>query len=73
MLVQTHEPALVARTDIRAAAERYLQMAPGGQVLWIADPRAATPFASMREAMRMAMRLPASDKAYGLPRGPQPH
>lgn len=61
-------PAVVARTDLAAAAERYLLVTPAGQPAWVESPEAATPFASMREATRMAMRLPASHRAYGLPR-----
>ena len=61
--------ALVARPVMgQAAAASYLQVAPGGEPVWVADPQAATPFASMREAARMALRLPANLRAYGLPR-----
>lgn len=61
-------PAVVARTDPAAHAERYLLVTPAGPSLWVDDPEAATAFASMREATRMAMRLPAFHRAYGLPR-----
>jgi hypothetical protein len=61
--------ALVSRTDARPGAPAsYLILSETGQSGWTADPQAATAFASMREAMRMAMRLPASIRAYGLPR-----
>ncbi|WP_293678660.1 hypothetical protein [uncultured Phenylobacterium sp.] len=61
-------PAIVARTDPGRDAERYLLEMPAGSLRWIEDPEAATAFASMREATRMAMRLPAAQRAYGLPR-----
>lgn len=61
-------PAVVARTDLARDAERYLLVMPAGRKIWVADPEAATAFASMREATRMAMRLPACERAYGLPR-----
>ena len=64
----TAHPALVAKTDLATAAERYLLVMPAGQPVWIDNPKAATPFVSMREATRMAMRLPAALRAYGLPR-----
>lgn len=62
--------ALVARTEIGANQERYLLVTPAGAPDWVADPAAATPFASMREATRMALRLPSSLRAFGLPRAP---
>ena len=61
-------PALVARTDSKLEAERYLLVMPAGRAIWVADPETATAFASMREATRMATRLPAAERAYGLPR-----
>lgn len=60
-------PAVVARTDLAHDAERYLLMTATGGALWVEDPTAATPFASMREATRAAMRRPAVERAYGLP------
>jgi hypothetical protein len=61
--------ALVSRTEVRPGAPPcYLILSDTGQPDWTADPQAATAFVSMREAMRMAMRLPASVRAYGLPR-----
>jgi hypothetical protein len=61
-------PAIVARTDTARDAERYLLVMPAGRAVWIEDPQAATAFTSMREATRAAMRLPACERAYGLPR-----
>lgn len=61
-------PAVVARTDPARETERYLLVMPAGRSIWVEDPEAATAFASMREATRMAMRLPAWERAYGLPR-----
>ena len=61
-------PAVVARTDLAAHAETYLLVMPAGRTTWVPDPEAATAFVSMREATRMAMRLPAAQRAYGLPR-----
>ena len=61
--------ALVARTDVRPGAPPcYLVLSEAGAADWTADPGRATAFASMREAARMALRLPASVRAYGLPR-----
>ncbi len=61
--------ALVSKTGA-GSAERseYLQLAPDGAALWVHDPASATAFASMRDAARMALRLPARLRAYGLPR-----
>lgn len=53
-----------------AAANRYLCVKGAGQADWVDDPEAATAFASMREAARTA-RLPASLRAFGLPRAPE--
>jgi hypothetical protein len=61
--------ALVAKASVaHGPADSYLQLGPQGQIIWVADPGSATPFASMREAARAALRLPARDRAYGLPR-----
>jgi hypothetical protein len=61
--------ALVARADVgHDHVDQYLLITPAGQQAWVADPAAATPFPSMREAMRMALRLPAPLRAFGLPR-----
>lgn len=61
-------PAVVARTDLSSEAETYLLVMPAGRAIWTPDPEAATAFASMREATRVATRLPAWQRAYGLPR-----
>ncbi len=68
MIAHPEHPAVVARTDLGAHAERYLLVMPAGRRQWVNDPLAATAFASMREATRMATRLPAAERAYGLPR-----
>ena len=47
---------------------QYLRLADNGAPMWIDDPHAATPFASMREAMRASLRLPGALRAYALPR-----
>ncbi|MFI4934969.1 MAG: hypothetical protein ACHP7N_10150 [Caulobacterales bacterium] len=61
--------ALVSKRPRRTDdPSEYLVLTPEGQALWTDDPEAATPFASMREAMRMAVRLPAAVRAFGLPR-----
>ncbi|MBS0362069.1 MAG: hypothetical protein JSR98_11860 [Proteobacteria bacterium] len=60
--------ALVSRCDLRPGAQpSYLTLSDSGAADWTCDPLAATAFASMREATRAAMRLPAALKAYGLP------
>ena len=62
-------PALVSRNEgVANARAQYLLMTPAGQSQWVDDPETATAFPSMREATRMAMRLPATLKAFGLPR-----
>ena len=58
-------PALVSRPGDIAS---YLMLSETGAADWTPDPQRATTFASMREAARMALRLPASVRAYGLPR-----
>jgi len=61
--------AIVARPEVSGAAPgRYLRLASNGAVAWEADPEMATPFESMREAARAALRLPAALRAFGLPR-----
>jgi hypothetical protein len=64
-------PAIVARTPIRADEPCYLQWPTTGSPNWVADPLAATAFPSMREATRAATRLPSSLRAFGLPREPE--
>ena len=66
--------AIVAKTMRREAAreaDRYLLITPAGAAAWVDDPATATPFSSMREATRMALRLPATLRAFGLPREPE--
>lgn len=63
-------PALVAKTDHRHI-DRYLRVTPAGRPDWVDDPGSATSFTSMREATRMASRLLAALRAYGLPRDPE--
>ena len=61
--------ALVSRTEVRPGVPAsYLLLTPAGAADWTVDPRHATTFASLREAARMALRLPASVRAYGVPR-----
>lgn len=64
-------PAIVAKTDF-AHHEAFLKLGGAGEPIWTSDPDEATAFASMREAMRMAMRLPGGLRAYGLPSSPRP-
>ena len=59
--------AIVSKVDPVAHAARYLLVTDGGGLEWIGDPEAATPFASMREAARMAVRLPSGQRAFGVP------
>lgn len=70
-MLATPSSALVTRPCARDEAARYLLIAPEGGPRWVHDPEAATTFASMREATRMALRLPASLRAFGLPRTPE--
>ncbi len=60
-------PAVVARNPIAGDAEQYLTLSPQGAPSWTCDLKAATPFTSMREATRMALRLASADRAFGLP------
>jgi hypothetical protein len=63
-----HLPAIVSRGGaLSGESERYLVLCPDGRSDWTSDPQCATAFVSMREAARMAFRLPANLKAYGLP------
>ncbi len=64
-----HPAALVARAPgFRESSDLYLVLSEDGRTTWVEDPQAATAFPSMREAARMAFRLPSALKAYGLPR-----
>jgi hypothetical protein len=59
--------ALVIKNDPVAHADRFLHVTETGIFQWAQDPSSATVFPSMREATRMAMRLPAGDRAFGVP------
>lgn len=58
-------PAVVSKAGEGDA--QYLQLGPNGAAAWISDPTRATAFGSMREATRMALRLPAAERAFGMP------
>jgi hypothetical protein len=59
--------AIVSKVDPIAHADRYLHVADDGAFEWVGDPEEATPFASMREAARIAVRLPSAQRAFGVP------
>jgi hypothetical protein len=59
--------AVVSKVDPIAHADRYLHVTDAGRYEWVATPEAATAFASMREATRMAVRLPSAQRAFGVP------
>lgn len=62
-------PAFVARiADYAADGPAYLRLAADGAMEWVARKCDATPFISMREATRLATRLPAALRAFGVPR-----
>jgi hypothetical protein len=70
----TNTAALVTSASLRPDLNgRYLLVPPRGAPVWVADPAEATPFDCMKEAMRMALRLPAEVKAYGMPRAVELH
>ena len=61
--------ALVTRAcTVGSSIDEYLQLSEDGSQHWVLDPGAATPFPSMRDTTRMAMRLPAALRAFSLPR-----
>ena len=61
-------PAVVSRLLERVGEpDQYLIVDPQGAPRWTSDPRAATTFDSMREAMRTCARLPGAFRAFGLP------
>lgn len=67
--MSTPHDAIVARPVSGPGGDAsYLRLTEDGQASWTGDPAGATAFASMREAARAAFRLPASLRAYGLPR-----
>lgn len=66
-------PAVVSRSPLRPTdPEQYLQLLDGAP-RWTQDPNAATRFASLREATREALRLPAGVRAFGVPLGERLH
>lgn len=61
-------PAIVSRATAQPwAPNHYLRVESEGPASWTLDPRAATAFASMKEATRAALALPSSLRAFGLP------
>jgi hypothetical protein len=66
-------PALVSRAPASPEGdELFLVLTPAGQAHWTPEPAAATPFQSMREAARAALRLPSALRAFSVP-APQLH
>ena len=64
----SHRPAVVSRAPLQPREPvQYLKVTDAGPADWTQDPAAATAFASMREAARAALRLPAGLRAYSLP------
>lgn len=63
----TSTGALVSKCN-PSAPEEYLQLSDDGAMSWVHDPLIATPFASMRDATRMALRLPAKLRAFSIPK-----
>ena len=57
--------AFVARATF-TAEPIFLAISPSGEHDWVADPARATPFPTVREATRTALRLPARFRAFGL-------
>jgi len=57
--------AFVARTTF-TTEPIFLAISPSGEHDWVQDPSRATPFPSVREATRLALRLPSRFRAYGL-------
>ncbi len=70
MMLQTvasaasERPAVVSK-EAKTGAE-YLRLEEDGARAWVADPASATPFGSMKEAARMALRLPSEMRAFGM-------
>jgi len=61
--------ALVSKSGpSQSSPAEYLRLSDDGAMTWVKDPLAATAFPSMRDATRMATRLPAKLRAFGLPR-----
>jgi hypothetical protein len=72
MTLSTHRfpqnASIVARPILGGdEADSYLRLTELGGADWTRDPRVATSFESMKEAMRAAARLPSSMRAFGLP------
>lgn len=70
MLQSAIEPSAPRRAVVSKAGPdgaAYLRLGPDGAAAWVADPSVATPFGSMREAARIALRLPAAMRAFGMP------
>jgi hypothetical protein len=61
----TEMSAYVAR-NTHTTDPVFLMISPSGEQNWVADTARATPFASVREATRHALRLPARFRAFGL-------
>jgi hypothetical protein len=60
-------PAIVSKAGLTASApNQYLRLDDKGAARWVTDPEAATTFSSMRDATRMALRLPGNMRAFGL-------
>ena len=51
-----------------AQGPTYLRMTDDGESQWVSDPSVATCFNTLREASRLATRLPATLRAFGVPR-----
>ena len=61
--------AIVSRREAGPATDGlYLQLSAEGAPRWTPDPQIATAFNSMREASRVAARLPAVLRAFSVPR-----
>ena len=61
----TQLSAYVAR-NTHTADPVFLMISPTGEQNWVADTARATPFASVREATRHALRMPSRFRAFGL-------
>jgi hypothetical protein len=57
--------AYVARAT-HTADPVFLMISPSGEQDWVPDTARATPFPSVREATRHALRMPARFRAFGL-------
>jgi hypothetical protein len=61
----TEMSAYVAR-NTHTTDPVFLLISPTGEQDWVQDTARATPFPSVREATRHALRLPARFRAFGL-------